>query len=95
MSLETKFISPDYIKEKTLLFFNKLGKNEFIKYPGSNNDFWVAYTDIWNIEQDDYELMNIINFILSFKEIIVSVFPDNYPMLDTGEMKHQYSSIIF
>lgn len=90
MSLETKLvnISPDYIKEKTLLFFNKLGKNEFIKYPGSNNDFWVAYTDIWNIEQDDYELMNIINFILSFKEIIVSVFPDNYPMLDTGEMKH-------
>lgn len=89
MSLETKLvnISPDYIKEKTLLFFNKLGKNEFIKGPGESG-FWVAYTDIWNIEQEDYELMNIINFILSFEEIIVSVFPDNYSMLDTGEMKH-------
>lgn len=71
MSLETKLvnISPDYIKEKTLLFFNKLGKNEFIKGPGESG-FWVAYTDIWNIEQEDYELMNIINFILSFDELM-------------------------
>lgn len=61
-----KYTSPDYIKEKTLLFFNKLGKNELIKYP----DFWNEYTDIWYINETDYELMNIINFILSFDEIM-------------------------
>lgn len=30
-----------------------------------NINFWTAYCLIWNIKNDDYELMNIINFLLN------------------------------
>lgn len=76
------FSSPDYLKEKSLKFFGKLGKSEFINFPKIKYqsqvpkcnsfwdinfevgfDFWEKYTKIWGVNQDDYELMNIINFL--------------------------------
>lgn len=64
-------ISPDYLKEKSLLFLGKLGKNEFIKTPDANHmhptqkqkNFWKKYCKLWNIEDDQYDTMNIFNFL--------------------------------
>lgn len=73
--------SPEYLKEKTLLFFNKLGKDEFINlpneiilWPNKNKfitygpNFWEKYCDIWKISSNNYEIMNIINFLISIKQ---------------------------
>lgn len=69
--------SPDYLIEKSLSFFNNLGKNVFISdiksIPFSqrknNNkiidDFWFTYCRTWNVNQEDYKIMNIINFIFN------------------------------
>ena len=76
MLIDNKIIntSPDYLIEKTMIFFNKLGKNEF---KGKNNniygsqkidfsdEFWLKYCKMWNIDMDEYEIYNIINFILN------------------------------
>lgn len=51
--------SPDYIEEKSLRFFDRLGKNEFIKKP--NN--WNKYCKNWKVDENDFELMNIMNFL--------------------------------
>jgi len=80
MLLDNKIIStsPDYLIEKSLSFFGNSGKNVFIsdiknkffsqKLPDNKYDgygFWFAYCKTWNVKQDDYEIMNILNFILS------------------------------
>jgi len=66
--------SPDYLIEKTTSFFNKLGKNEFIsevknKYRSQridySADFWSEYCKMWKIDNDEYEILNILNFILN------------------------------
>lgn len=68
--------SPDYLEKKTLNFFGKLGKNEFIEYPKvkyrpqlapilKGNDFWKLYCGIWKVDKNNYELMNIISFLLN------------------------------
>lgn len=51
--------SPDYIEEKSLRFFGQLGKNEFIKTP----EKWNKYCKVWKVDHNDFELMNIINFL--------------------------------
>lgn len=72
--------SPDYLTEKSLNFFGKLGKNEFIEYPKikyssqlssilKNNDFWELYCRIWSVDKNNYELMNSINFLLNIAPI--------------------------
>lgn len=54
--------SPDYLSEKSLSFFNKLGNKNFV--PNIRNEkFWIAYCKFWNIEENNYEILNIINFI--------------------------------
>ena len=74
--------SPDYLKEKTLKFFGILGKPEFIDFPKIkfNNqksettngvDFWEKYCEIWKVKDDDFPLMNIINFLLNVYPIYV------------------------
>lgn len=55
--------SPDYIEEKSLRFFDRLGKNEFIKKPHN----WDKYCERWNVDSNDFELMNIINFLNDVK----------------------------
>ena len=69
--------SPDYLEEKSLSFFGKLGKNEFVSdikncYFSQKIDkqydslgFWYAYCKTWNVKQENYEIMNILNFILN------------------------------
>jgi len=65
--------SPDYLIEKTISFFGKLGKDEYISkvinvYSSQINnsaDFWLEYCRIWNIDNNKYEIYNIINFILN------------------------------
>jgi len=84
MLLDNKIIttSPDYLIEKSLKFFGKLGKPEFIEFPKisfdiqkseitDNCDFWKKYCEIWHTKSDDYELMNIINFLLNVFPIYV------------------------
>ena len=57
-------MSPDYIKEKTLKFFGRLGKSEFVRIPIKNRNFdFELYCNTWKINRDDFELINIINFI--------------------------------
>ena len=85
MLLDNKIItsSPDYLTEKSLKFFGKLGKPEFINFPKiahknqisditTNCDFWQMYCKIWHVDSDDYELMNIINFLLSVYPVYVN-----------------------
>lgn len=52
--------SPDYIEEKSLCFFGSLGKNEYIKTP---EKIWKKYCKTWRVDSNNYELMNIINFL--------------------------------
>jgi len=68
------YTSPDYLIEKSMTFFNKLGKNIFIcdienNYKKQEIDydmnFWSKYCEIWKINKQDFELLNIINFILN------------------------------
>jgi len=75
--------SPDYLTEKSLKFFGKLGKNEFIEYPKikyqsqlssivkPSTDFWKIYCRIWNIKSDDFKVMNMINFLLNVTPIFI------------------------
>lgn len=79
MLIDNKIIntSPDYLIEKSISFFGKLGKDEFISdikncYSTQRLDkkydvlgFWYAYCKTWNVKQDNYEVMNIVNFILN------------------------------
>lgn len=74
-------ISPDYIKEKASCLLGQLGKNEFVEYPIVKYDkhqyhhdrlkdtkkFWKTYSKIWHIDDDDFELMNLINFLLNVR----------------------------
>jgi len=66
--------SPDYLIEKANAFFSKLGKDEFISnikniYRSQKLDytteFWLSYCQIWHIDKNNFELLNIINFILN------------------------------
>ena len=70
--------SPEYIEEKTLLFIGKLGRNEFIKFPEIlyshyhnsmldllEDNFWKEYCAIWNVNMNNYRLMNVINYLFS------------------------------
>lgn len=79
--------SPDYLREKTLKFFGTLGKPEFIKFPKAkytsqsifkvnynfpdDNNFWKLYCKTWSVKEDDFELMNIINFLLNVYPIYI------------------------
>ena len=81
--------SPDYLREKSLKFFGTLGKSGFIKFPKakytsqsifkvnyrySDDDiFWKLYCKTWKVKEDDFELMNIINFLLN----VSPVYNDN------------------
>jgi hypothetical protein len=76
MLINNKIIStsPDYLIEKSIIFFGVLGKNEFVsdikneyfsQRIDSEDDFWSVYCKAWGVKQDNYEIMNIINFILS------------------------------
>lgn len=72
--------SPDYLREKTLRFFGTLGKPEFMHLPEPkwtilsdwpNTDFWTSYCIKWTVRNDDFELMNIINFLLNIFPVFV------------------------
>lgn len=104
MLLDNKLIitSPDYLKEKTLSFMGKLGKNEFIEFPKikysyqkferikrkwNRNDiifdnlednFWSEYCKIWNVNENDYQFMNIINYLMNINFLKQNSFFDNF-----------------
>jgi len=75
--LLTLTISPDYIVEKSQRLLGMLGKKEFIQYPVMNPilksdqniadgvDFWSDYSEKWKVNNENYELMNIFNFLFS------------------------------
>lgn len=78
MLMDNKIIntSPDYLEEKSLSFFGKLGKKEFVSdikniYQSQkisvtiNGDFWYEYCKRWGVDQNNNKIMNIINFILN------------------------------
>jgi hypothetical protein len=76
MLLDNKLLmtSPDYFEEKALRFFGKLGKKEFIefskpKYDRWNVDdnFWKKYRKQWKVDDNDFEIINIINFLLNVR----------------------------
>jgi len=83
-------ISPDYLEEKSLLFLNILGKNEFIQEP----EIWKEYCDIWKIDKDNYEIMNIINFLFNIpnnqKKLlnIFEMYIGNIEKISKLELKH-------
>jgi len=53
--------SPDYYREKCANILGiSGGKKEFVKYP----ERWDEYSKLWKVDHEDYELMNIINFLL-------------------------------
>jgi len=60
--LNLKFIEWNRGKHK----WEDKSKNVHPNLKNYSDDFWKKYCKIWNVENDDYELMNIINFILSF-----------------------------
>jgi len=68
--------SPGYLIEKSSSFFNNIKKyfiddiknikfNQKVdnKYDGLG--FWFEYCKTWNIDQDEFEILNILNFILN------------------------------
>lgn len=64
--------SPDYFEEKALRFFGKLGKKEFVefskpKYHNANDNFWKNYRKRWKLDDNDFEIINIINFLLNVR----------------------------
>ena len=49
----------------TASFENKSEVQENHPVTTEGNDFWTNYCKIWSVKNDDYELMNIINFLLT------------------------------
>jgi hypothetical protein len=94
--------SPDYLKQKTYKFFNQLGKPEFIILPKPKNklqkeickhlrisyesDFWTKYCTIWHTKNDDYEIMNIINFLLN----VIPPYGKNFKKSPTFDCFEKY-----
>lgn len=83
-------ISPEYLEKKSLLFLNMLGKNMFIQEP----EIWKEYCGLWKIEEDDYEIMNIINFLFNIpanqKKLlnIFEMYIGNTKKISKLELKH-------
>lgn len=127
MLLDNKLImtSPNYLEEKSLAFFGKLGKDEFIKYPEIKSksqkftrsrkrwvepgiidekieynsifdffedSFWPEYCKIWGVDDNNYKLMNIINFLLSINITKPSSVFKNFEMFfgDTNTISDEY-----
>jgi len=55
-------VSPDYIIEKSMIFFNNLGNKSYITNIRTQK-IWKSYCKRWKVEEDNYEILNIINFI--------------------------------
>lgn len=55
-------ISPDYLSEKSLAFFGNLGSSNCIPNILTLS-VWKSYCKTWKIKEDEYEILNIINFI--------------------------------
>ena len=65
--------SPDYIKEKSIIFFGRLGKDYFIDFKNNKHSkvylrYWDLYCETWRINKIDYQILNIILFIIYNKE---------------------------
>lgn len=61
--------SPDYIKEKSIRFFGQLGKNNIIEFKNKRDkkiymEYWEIYCESWGTKPDDYQLLNMILFLL-------------------------------
>ena len=56
-------ISPDYLIEKSSVFFNSLGNDYFVENNLTEN-IWIDYCKLWGVNKKNYAILNIINFIL-------------------------------
>lgn len=65
---KSEFINFPEIKFQSQVSVLRMGKKVF---NSKDFDFWKKYTKNWCVGQDDYELMNIINFLLNVHPIYV------------------------
>ena len=83
--------SPDYYREKCANILGiSGGKKEFVKYP----ERWDDYSKLWRISthHEDYELMNILNFILD--DFILDVYNNGAYKLNPKSAINAYKNYI-
>jgi len=70
--------SPDYYSDKSCKFFGSLGKSEFINYTKID---WNKYCKLWKVKEDNYELMNVINFLENINPLFRSEQIKNFDIM--------------
>jgi len=73
--------SPDYIEEKSVNFFGQLGRSGIVEFLSKKHEkfymgYWFMYCERWGVQYDNFELLNVILFIIydRNKENIIKLF---------------------